>query len=198
MGRAGKDDLHLRQAPFSTVIHEAAEPHIHRGKFIHFEEGPDEGGDPQQPTILRKPEIIHGLRNLVQNAVDFSRANVWVESAWTNEVITLRIYDDGHGYPPQMLGRIGDPFMRHRRTENDRKARPEYEGMGLGLFIAKTLLERTGAKLRFANGSDPNQQISFCTDRQGAIVEVSWPRSKIDAQEGEHAIAIGHNQPIEI
>ncbi len=198
MGRVGKDDLHLRQAPISTVIHEAAEPHIHRGKFIHFEEGPDEGGDVQQPTILRKPEIIHGLRNLVQNAVDYSRANVWVDSIWSDDAITVRIYDDGSGYPSQMLGRIGDPFMRQGRIDSQRKTRPEYEGMGLGLFIAKTLLERTGANLRFANGTDPSQTISIHMDRPGAIVEVSWPRNKIDALDGEYAVPMGHNQPIEI
>ena len=64
----------------------------------------------------------------------------------------MRIVDDGDGYPPNLLGRIGDPFVRSRRADLDPARRPEYEGMGLGLFIAKTLLERTGATLRFANG----------------------------------------------
>jgi len=196
MGRAGKDDLHLRQAPLSAVLHEAAEPHMHRGKVIHFDEGPGVGGGFQQPSILRMPEVIHGLRNLIQNAVDFSRANVWVESIWTEDRITVRILDDGHGFPPHLIGRIGDPFVRRRRTETDRKARPEYEGMGLGLFIAKTLLERSGAELAFVNGTDPYQTVSDQKDRRGAIVEVVWPRSKIDAQVGENAVPIGHNQPI--
>ena len=198
MGRAGKDDLHLRQAPLSTVIDEAAEPHRHRGKSVHFEEipGPDETH--QQPSVLRKPEIIHGLRNLVQNAVDFAHGNVWVESAWTKDEISIRILDDGRGFPPQMIGRIGDPFMRRRRTDSDRRARPEYEGMGLGLFIAKTLLERSGAELSFANGSDPHQPEKLKKERRGAIVEVTWPRSKIDALHGENAVPIGLNQPIEI
>ncbi len=198
MGRAGKDDLHLRQAPFSTVVHEAAEPHAHRGKFVHFEEGPGPGGSVQQPSILRKPEVIHGLRNLIQNAVDFAKANVWVEMVWTDDVISVRILDDGRGYPPQMIGRIGDPFMRRRRTESDRKARPEYEGMGLGLFIAKTLLERSGATLTFANGSDPYQTITSRPEQRGAIVEVVWPRSVLDALYGENAVPIGQNQPIEV
>lgn len=197
MGRAGKDDLHLRQAPLSTVINEAAEPHMHRGKRIHFEEGPGEGGNNQQPSILRKPEVIHGLRNLIQNAVDFSRANVWVEAVWTDDTISVRILDDGRGYPPHLIGRIGDPFVRRRRAETERTARPEYEGMGLGLFIAKTLLERSGAELSFANGSDPYQTITLQKERRGAIVEVIWPRNKIDAQVGENAVPIGVNQPIE-
>jgi two-component system sensor histidine kinase RegB len=197
MGRAGKDDLHLRQAPLSTVVNEAAEPHMYRGKSIHFDEGPEEGGSFQQPTILRKPEIIHGLRNLVQNAVDFARANVWVETSWTDDAIFVRIMDDGRGYPPQMLGRIGDPFVRRRRAESDRKARPEYEGMGLGLFIAKTLLERTGGSLRFVNGTDPSQSITNDPERRGAIVVVRWERTKIDALKGENPVPLGANQPFE-
>ncbi len=194
MGRAGKDDLHLRQAPLSTVIHESAEPHINRGKLVHFEEGPGQGGDVQQPSILRKPEIIHGLRNLIQNAVDFARSNVWVEAEWTQDWIVINIMDDGRGFPPQMIGRIGDPFMRRRRAETDQKARPEYEGMGLGLFIAKTLLERSGAELKFANGSDPYQSLTDTPDRKGAIVKVAWPRKMIDAQTGDTPVPSGANQ----
>ena len=198
MGRAGKDDLHLRQAPLVAVIQEAAEPHLNRGKSLHFEEGPGDNGDPFQPSILRKPEVIHGLRNLIQNAVDFARSNIWIEAMWTDETISIRIIDDGPGYPIHLIGRIGDPFVKRRRTEADRKARPEYEGMGLGLFIAKTLLERTGAELSFANGSDPYQTLTQQKERRGAIVEVMWPRSAIDAQTLENAIPIGLNERIEI
>ncbi|AUQ47875.1 sensor histidine kinase RegB [Phaeobacter inhibens] len=198
MGRAGKDDLHLRQAPLSTVINEAAEPHMYRGKTILFEEAPESDGDPQHPTILRQPEIIHGLRNLVQNAVDFARSTVWIDASWNDETITLRISDDGRGYPSHLLGRIGDPFVRRRRSDSDRRQRPEYEGMGLGLFIAKTLLERSGAQLTFANGSDPNQTLTRDPARRGALVQVSWPRSKIDALTGENAVPIGENKRIEI
>lgn len=198
MGRAGKDDLHLRQAPLSTVVHEAAEPHIDRGKTVHFAEGPVLDGDVQQPSILRKPEIIHGLRNLIQNAVDFSRANVWVEAEWTSDKITVSIMDDGRGYPSHLIGRIGDPLMRRRRAETDQRARPEYEGMGLGLFIAKTLLERSGADLEFANGSDPYQHLSDKPDRRGAIVKVEWPRKRIDAQQGDTPVPSGRNQHIQV
>lgn len=198
MGRAGKDDLHLRQAPLSTVVHEAAEPHMNRGRDVLFQEGPGPGGDVQQPSVLRKPEVIHGLRNLIQNAVDFSRGTVWIEAEWTPDAITVRIMDDGRGYSPHMIGRIGDPFMRRRRVEGERTARPEYEGMGLGLFIAKTLLERSGARLTFANGSDPYQTITDRKDRRGAVVEVVWPREKLDAQSGEAPVALGQNQPFEI
>lgn len=198
MGRAGKDDLHLRQAPLSAVINEAAEPHMNRGKFIHIEELPDQDGDYQQPSVLRKPEMIHGLRNLIQNGVDFARANVWIEAIWTDDIISIRILDDGPGYPPHLIGRIGDPFMRRRRSDADHTPRPGYEGMGLGLFIAKTLLERSGARLTFANGSDYLQPTSISKERSGAVVEVIWPRSAIDAQLGDNVVPMGQNQPIRI
>jgi len=136
MGQAGKDDLHLRQAPLMTVIAEAAEPHEHRGKSVHFSHDPLAGSEMSQPAILRKPEIIHGLRNLVQNAVDFASKNVWVEGHWTADTISIRIVDDGTGFPPHLIGRIGDPFVGRRKTPTEGQDRPGYEGMGLGLFIA--------------------------------------------------------------
>jgi two-component system sensor histidine kinase RegB len=194
MGRAGKDDLHLRQAPLMTVVTEAAEPHAHRGKMVHYSHDPATGFELKQPTILRKPEIIHGLRNLVQNAVDFAKANVWVECHWTTEIISIRIIDDGTGFPPHLLGRIGEPFVGRRKSSADRKARPEYEGMGLGLFIAKTLLERSGAEISFANGPDPYANVPTPQSHTGAIVEVKWPREAIDARQGNNAIPIGENQ----
>ena len=147
-------------------------------------------------AILRRPEVIHGLRNLVQNAVDFARSSVWVESAWTDDTISVRIMDDGRGYSPNILGRIGDPFVRRRRAGLDRSQRPEYEGMGLGLFIAKTLLERTGAELSFANAGDGPAGLPTRAERSGAVVEVVWPRRKIDAKSGDNRIEPGSNQPI--
>lgn len=190
MGRAGKDDSHLRHAPLGAVVREAAEPHAARGKTLHFDTlGPE--GETRQPLVQRAPEIIHGLRNLVQNAVDFARGEVWVDAEWSETEITVRIVDDGDGFPPQVIGRIGDPFMRSRRPADPR--RPEYEGMGLGLFIAKTLLERTGARLRFANGADPFLTEAERPGRSGAVVEVTWPRARISPPRPE---ALGENRPI--
>lgn len=180
MGRAGKDDLQMQQAPLMTVLEESAEPHKDRGKRIHFE---CLGVAAQQPTILRKPEIIHGLRNLIQNAVDFAREEVLVEAEWSEERISLRIIDDGEGFPTHLFGRIGDPFMRTRRNFPPAPPRPEYEGMGLGLFIAKTLLERSGAELTFANGRDRSDPTSVPEDGPGAIVGVTWARHKIDTRD---------------
>ncbi|MEM1075489.1 MAG: ActS/PrrB/RegB family redox-sensitive histidine kinase [Pseudomonadota bacterium] len=195
MGRAGKDDLHLRQAPLRAVLEEAAEPHMDRGKEITFQlVGPEIA----QPSILRKPEVIHGLRNLVQNAVDFARRDVWVEASWSDDTIALRIMDDGRGFPTQLLGRIGDPFMRRRRISSEGRARPEYEGMGLGLFIAKTLLERTGAELSFANGREESAQITEGTGGIGAVVEVRWRRDDLDAAAGNAPVPWGENKRISV
>ncbi len=177
MGRAGKDDLHLRHAPFGAVIREAAEPHIGRGKRVEFSLRPVAGSDAPHPGIQRRPEVIHGLRNLIQNAVDFARETVWIEVEWSDDALMVRIVDDGDGYPAQILGRIGDPFVRARANSQDLALRPEYEGMGLGLFIAKTLLERTGATLTFGNASDPFLKISENVEKCGAVVEVRWPRA---------------------
>ena len=180
MGRAGKDDLHLHRAPLSAVVREAAEPHAARGKALHIAE---RAGDGPQPSIRRQPEIIHGLRNLVQNAVDFAKGNVWIDIGWTADRIRIRIVDDGAGFPSHLIGRIGDPFMRRRRGQAELRQRPEYEGMGLGLFIAKTLLERTGAELSFANARDPFLSAEEQPERSGAIVEVIWPRARIEVPE---------------
>lgn len=173
MGQAGTRDSYLDRAPVEAVLQEAAEPHLGRGKTVDIVVA--EG---RQPEIPRRPEIVHGLRNLVQNAVDFAQTRVEVRIDWTPDRLSIRIHDDGPGFAPAILERIGDPFM-HGRTarvpgvaQEGERARPGYEGMGLGLFIAKTLLERTGARLTFAN------------DRGGgAVVVVAWPRGAL-APEG--------------
>lgn len=193
MGRAGKDDLHLRHAPLGAVLREAAEPHMARGKRVEFAVYPGVGAQSREPSVRRRPEIIHGLRNLVQNAVDFARSAVWIDAEWTDRVITLRIIDDGDGFPASVIGRIGDPFVRYRPSVSPAGDRPEYEGMGLGLFIAKTLLERSGANLTFANATDPFLPPENRPERCGAVVQISWNRSDIEAPA---VTALGLNQRI--
>ena len=192
MGQAGKDDLHLKQAPLSTVLREAAEPHLSRGKTVLFAELPNPEGDTKQPNILRQPEVIHGLRNLLQNAVDFAGSKVWVDTDWTATEITVRICDDGPGFPAQVIGRIGDPFVRLKPARLTEGLRRDYEGMGLGLFIAKTLLERTGADMTFANASDPFLSPKERPERCGAVVVVKWSRSVIEAPAN---LTVGRNRP---
>ena len=191
MGKAGKDDLHMRQAPLGAVLQEAAEPHMARGKTVLLSTGPAAGTTTVEPDILRRPEFIHGVRNLVQNAVDFARSQVWVDATWTDDTLTLRIIDDGEGFPTHVIGRLGDPFLRARRDDAGAARRPGYEGMGLGLFIAKTLLERTGAELSFANAADPFLTPRERPERSGAIVEAVWPLDRISGRKGR---ALGENE----
>ena len=187
MGRAGKDDKHMRFAPLQEVVETAAEPHQDRGIAIDISISADSHAS-DHPTIHRRPEIIHGLRNMIQNAVDFAQSKVWVELAWTADKITLRILDDGRGFPVEMIGRIGDPFVRKRRTSAQSTQRQGYDGMGLGLFIAKTLLERTGATLVFANGGlAVNKQRG---QPRGAVVEITWIRDMLEQQ----STKLGENQ----
>jgi two-component system sensor histidine kinase RegB len=180
MGQAGKDDQHMRNAPASEVIREAAEPHLDRGIEIIFEIKLKSKEDISHPVIQRRPEIIHGLRNMIQNAIDFADSKVWIVLSWSEVDIKITINDDGPGFPVQMISRIGDPFVSYRKPSSARGKQPEYEGMGLGLFIAKTLLERTNAKLNFSNGAINPNVGAETADRMGAIVEIFWLRADIE------------------
>ncbi|SFR53691.1 two-component system, sensor histidine kinase RegB [Yoonia tamlensis] len=183
MGRAGKDDLLIRHAPIEAILREAAEPHMERGKHVQFQIDPSQ----DQPTIARRPEIIHGLRNLIQNAVDFAQTEVRVDVTWTDVALNVRIADDGPGFPGSVIGRIGDPYVRRRRN-NDDSARPGYKGMGLGLFIAKTLLERSGAQLTFANSRRAG------LGEGGAVIDVAWARDALPNSGDRDSAPLGENQ----
>lgn len=196
MGRVGKEDLHLKQGLVAAVVREAAEPHKGRGVNINYDIAPEDDADPRQPVIERRPEFIHGVRNLIQNAVDFAHEDIWIDIRWTAQNITLQIVDDGPGFPAHVLGRIGDPFVRSRRDRDTGTMLPEYEGMGLGLFIAKTLLERTGAELQFGNGRSPFEEPEQNTERGGAIVNVVWVHSDLAVQ-ASRAVPLGQNRPID-
>ena len=129
----------------------------------------------------------------MQNAVDFAKTTVWIEGEWSEDTITLRVIDNGDGFQPHMINRIGNPFLRSR-SEQEAARRPGYVGMGLGLFIAKTLLERTGAKLTFANGGNPFLADDERPKKCGAIVELNWPAERIVQT---NTAALGENQRFE-
>jgi two-component system sensor histidine kinase RegB len=203
MGRAGKDDLLLKTGPLTSIIQEAAEPHENRGKFIHFFANGTKSLPKLEeiPFARRNPEFIHGVRNLIQNAVDFASTTVWVQTVWTQNSIQVLVGDDGPGYPPELLGRIGDPFLSKRKFADSVSAEmADYEGMGLGLFIAKTMLERTGADLTFANASldgyatgHADGIMEAMEGATGAIVNVRWNRSTLEV---DRSGMVGRNQPI--
>ncbi|MBB1492077.1 MULTISPECIES: ActS/PrrB/RegB family redox-sensitive histidine kinase [unclassified Paracoccus (in: a-proteobacteria)] len=172
MGRAGKDDLLLHSAPLADVLGEAAGPHSQRGVRIAMDLGAAGA-----LAVQRDAGLIHAIRNLIQNAVDFAAAQVEINASRARGRITVEIRDDGPGYPPHLLGRLGEPYLSTRKAGS---AAGPYEGMGLGLFIARTLLERSGGTVAFFN-------------RDGAVARVSWPEDAILADD---RAALGPNPTI--
>ena len=195
IGRRGKEDIFLRNMPIMIVFQEAAEPHIDENKKIIFSLNDKIGKDiedfnkEQQPLIARKPELIYGLRNIIQNATDFSNGMVWLDVKYDSKIITFQISDNGEGFPTHLLDRIGEPFLIEGVEEEFFDiSRPHYVGMGLGLFIAKTLLEHLGAIVLFKNR---NMYLMKDNDRQfnisntegfdiGAVVTVQFDRSDLE------------------
>lgn len=158
-------DTPLMRLPLTSMIEEVSAPHRDFGIKITLE-GRERRGP--EPVGQRKPGVIYGLGNLVENAVDFAKANVWVRWRWNDDVVSITITDDGPGFLPDIIDRIGEPYMSTRQgTEPG-------GGLGLGLFIAKTLLERSGATIQFRNSSERGE---------GAVVEITWSRAAFAARE---------------
>jgi two-component system, sensor histidine kinase RegB len=147
--------------PLATLLQEVAEPHRNFGIVVDVKLPPGTGS----PMTARNPAILYGLGNLLENAVDFARNRVEISADWTGDEVSVVISDDGPGFGPEVIGRIGEPYVRSRRLR--RMYATGETGMGLGFFIAKTLLERSGAKLTFMNRATPES---------GAVVSVRWPR----------------------
>ena len=203
LSRSGRDDSHVKVAPVSAVIEEAAAPHAARGKRIIIRiNGVPAGEAGEEPSVIRAPELIHGLRNLVQNAVDFAANAVWIDIGHDERSLRIAVGDDGPGFSPDLLPRLGEPFVSTRARGQRRARDGEYEGMGLGLFIARTLLARTGANISFANGSDlrgrRRRQAALPPEKArppGAIIELVWPRSILVVEKAETRRALGPNRP---
>ena len=199
LSRGGRDDAHLRTAPAAAVIEEAAAPHKDRGKRLILRVGgaPAERAT-EQPLLRRRPELIHGLRNLIQNAVDFAASTVWVDVEPGETALRIIVGDDGPGFASDMLPRLGEPYVS-TRARGSSAAEGAYEGLGLGLFIARTLLARTGARLAFANGSEaPARAAARLGEPErarpsGAVIEIAWPRGAIDVDKAEARLPLGEN-----
>jgi len=124
------------------------------------------------PLIRRSPELLQGLGNLIENATEFARSQVDLEYTWDDDQVELTISDDGPGFAANIIGLLGDPYI---------STRPDSGRMGLGVFISKTLLERTGAALHFFNQGRG----------LGATVVIRWPRHIIDLTMAEDGSAEG-------
>jgi len=168
-------ELSTASGPFdrmklSGLIEEVVSPHRNFGVTIDVVRSSDRA---REPVGARNPAVLYGLGNLVENAVDFARLRVEVSAQWTEEEVIVTITDDGPGFAPEVLGRIGEPYVTSRGS--DRPSEPETGGLGLGFFIAKTLLERTGATLSCINRAPP---------QSGAVVQVRWTRTDFEKPAG--------------
>jgi two-component system sensor histidine kinase RegB len=144
--------------PLPALIEAAAQSYRRDSIAIVFESGPiGEGAPATAPIQVRSPEIMQGIGNIVQNAVSFARREILIATRWTSEWSEVEVSDDGPGFSQALLDELGTPFISTRQGEEGH--------MGLGVFIAKTLLERTGATVIFGNRQAGG----------GAAVSVRWP-----------------------
>jgi two-component system sensor histidine kinase RegB len=146
----------------SALIEEVVAPNRGVGVAIEVEIAKD---DPREPVGARNPAVLYGLGNILENAVDFARERVQVTAAWTDDKVVVEVNDDGSGFPPEIIDRMGEPYVTSERGRRMRGS--EMPGLGLGFFIAKTLLARSGAKISLKNKAFP---------QRGAIVRVRWKR----------------------
>jgi two-component system sensor histidine kinase RegB len=154
--------------PLSELLAEVGKPHEGLGKSIVYMEA--DKSDGPEPVVRRGVGLLYGLGNLIENATQFARAEVKVAAAWDRNTIGVTITDDGPGFPPELIARLGEPYLTTRprpaQADSDRPG-----GLGLGIFIAKTLLERTGARITFDNESLEGR----------ARIHIAWPRSLLES-----------------
>ena len=126
-------------------------------------------GEKHAPTLPRNPAILHGLGNILENAIDFAFTRVTITARWKDDVLKLSIEDDGPGFAADVLERLGEPYLTSRAIHARASKVGSGGGLGLGFFIAKTFLERSGAKLNIVSKKEPS----------GALIEVIWPREEL-------------------
>lgn len=172
-GGGEQQDIIVSRLSLSHLIEEVVAPHRLVAVPIEVKTGPARNGPAtQEPVTKRNPGMLYGLGNLVENAIDFANSKVEVEARWSKDEVRIVIADDGAGFPPHVLEQLGEPFVTTRRAQRERPDdSDEHIGMGLGFFIAKTLLERSGARLELANRPLP---------QGGAVVTVAWPRARFE------------------
>lgn len=163
---AGEDPF--AAVPLGDLLAEVAGPlEKTLGKAILFETAGGAGGE---PVFGRNVGLIYGLGNLIENAAHFARQKVVIEAGWTSDEIVVVITDDGPGFSAEVITRLGEPYLTTRARNIEPAGSGQPGGLGLGVFIAKTLLERTGARLAFQNSRADGH----------AQVRITWPRAAVD------------------
>ncbi len=167
----------LERVSVRELIEEAAAPYRGFNAKIAIStapEGETDSASAAEPVGQRLPGVIYGLGNLVENAVDFALEKVEITASWSAREVAITIADDGPGISPLVLDALGEPYITTRPARHSDRARDgEPAGMGLGFFIAKTLLERSGATVSLDNRPAP---------ASGAIARVSWARDDFESE----------------
>lgn len=168
-----QDPLHATIS-LQEMLEEAAAPYSAELKPVHIFVHPSLGTPPsaqEQPLAARRPGVLYGLGNLLENATDFARSRVDLTGEWDQSNVVVTVADDGPGFKAEIIDTLGEPYVTSRPAGTRRQA-GQAGGLGLGFFIAKTLLERSGARLTLENRSLP---------QTGAIVRLTWPRTVFEA-----------------
>ena len=159
----------FEEIPLGTMVEAAAAPYRRDGIAVEIATDPQSSGT--MPLVRRRPELLHGLGNLIHNAIEFAESRVAVRLDWDAETVTIAIVDDGPGFPEPMLARLGEPYL----SGGDQGRGGEH--MGLGIFISDTLLAMTGGSLRLGNrGTGAPDHTGG-----GAEVVIVWPRGALEA-----------------
>ena len=132
---------------------------------------------PDAPVLKRQTELLYGLGNFIENAVDFATSEVQITGAWTGDSLTIVVQDDGPGFPPDILAKLGEPYVTTRRGQ------PGYGGLGLGVFIAVTLIERIGGRVDLTNAPQGGARVVLNLPRAPLEAE---PRSDVGASDLSH------------
>lgn len=157
--RQAGDDNHFVFVELEALLREAAAPHENRGVTINYL-----ASGAGVLKVKRGPDLVHAVRNMVENAAGYARKQVQISAGWDEDVVSVSIMDDGPGFDPQVIKRLGEPYVTTRQPTPGKDG-----GLGLGLFIAKTLLVRSGATVSFENAPTG-----------GAQILIEWPRSALE------------------
>ena len=158
--KPSSDDDLITKIELQALLEELCELiKIKEIKFsINFNEG-DLGI--KEILLTKRSELLLGLANIIENAADFAKSTVELNVSKKDKFINLEINDDGNGFSSSILSRIGDPYVSSRSKSSNTG-----DGLGLGFFISKTLLERLNITLQAYNKVYPDH---------GAIVLIRIP-----------------------
>jgi len=159
---------HLQNLTIEQFIEEIIEGHSSDEKEIKVFIPTNK---PNRPNFTRNSGVMYGLYNLIENAIDFAHSEVQISANWDENSIYLDIMDDGPGFEYGILDRLGEPYVSSRRGHLS-EIQIERGGMGLGFFIARSMLARDNAILKAQNKPIPEK---------GAHISIIWDRNTNNA-----------------